>query len=49
MIEGIKLSIPKNFGCEIFNLGNSRMEKALDLIKVLENKLEKNLILPLSH
>ncbi len=41
VIEGIKLSIAKNFSCEIFNLGNNRMEKVLDLIKVLENKLGK--------
>ena len=41
IIFGIKASIEKNFSYEIFNLGNSKKEKVLDLIKVIENKLDK--------
>jgi UDP-glucuronate 4-epimerase len=40
IISGIKSSIEKNFSYEIFNLGNSKKEKVLDLIKVIENKLD---------
>ena len=47
IVLGIKSSIEKNFSYEIFNLGNSKKEKVLDLIKVIENKLDKkaNIIL----
>ena len=47
IITGVKSSIEKNFSYEIFNLGNSKKEKVLDLIKVIENKLDKkaNIIL----
>ena len=41
IVTGIKASIEKNFSYEIFNLGNSKKEKVLDLIKVIENKLDK--------
>jgi UDP-glucuronate 4-epimerase len=41
IIFGIKASIEKNFSYEIFNLGNSKKEKVLDLIKVIENNLDK--------
>jgi UDP-glucuronate 4-epimerase len=47
IVIGIQSSIEKNFSYEIFNLGNSKKEKVLDLIKVIENKLDKkaNIIL----
>ena len=38
---GIKSAIEKNFSYEIFNLGNSKKEKVLSLLKVIENKLGK--------
>jgi len=41
IVTGIKASIEKNFSYEIFNLGNNKKEKVLDLIKVIENKLDK--------
>ena len=41
IVIGIKASIEKNFSYEIFNLGNSKKEKVLDLIKVIENNLDK--------
>jgi len=41
IIMGVKASIEKNFSYEIFNLGNSKKEKVLDFIKVIENKLDK--------
>ena len=41
IIIGIKASIEKNFSYEIFNLGNSKKEKVLDLIKAIENNLDK--------
>tara|TARA_Y100000768_G_scaffold95496_1_gene69487 strand:+ start:552 stop:1523 length:972 start_codon:yes stop_codon:yes gene_type:complete len=41
IVNGIKSAIIKNYPNEIFNLGNSKKEKVLDLIKCLENKLGK--------
>jgi UDP-glucuronate 4-epimerase len=41
IVLGVKSSIEKNFSYEIFNLGNSKKEKVLNLIKVIENKLNK--------
>ena len=41
IIDGIRSSIKKNFSNEIFNLGNSKKEKVIDLIKIIEHKLDK--------
>lgn len=41
IIDGIVKSIQKNYKFEIFNLGNSRQEKLVDLIKIIENKIGK--------
>ena len=41
VVMGIKSAIEKNFSYEIFNLGNSKKEKVLSLLKVIENKLGK--------
>ena len=41
IIDGIRSSIKKNFSNEIFNLGNSKKEKVIDLIKIIEQKLDK--------
>ena len=41
IIDGIRSSINKNFSNEIFNLGNSKKEKVIDLIKIIEQKLDK--------
>ncbi len=41
IINGIKLSIDKNYKCELFNLGNHRSEKLLDVIRLIELKINK--------
>ena len=41
IIDGIRSSINKNFSNEIFNLGNSKKEKVIDIIKIIEQKLDK--------
>ena len=41
IIDGIRSSIDKNFSNEIFNLGNSKREKVIDLIKIIEKRLGK--------
>ena len=41
IINGTKSAIDKNYKCEIFNLGNNKSEKLMDLIAILENKLNK--------
>jgi len=41
IIKGIRSSIDKNFQNEIFNLGNSKREKVIDLIKIIEQRLGK--------
>ena len=41
IIKGIRSSIDKNFQNEIFNLGNSKREKVIDLIKIIEKRLGK--------
>ncbi|MDB9884254.1 SDR family NAD(P)-dependent oxidoreductase [Candidatus Marinimicrobia bacterium] len=39
IIVGTKSAIEKNYNCEIFNLGNNKNEKLMDLISILENEL----------
>ena len=41
IISGTKSAINKNYKCEIFNMGNSKNEKLMDLIKLIENALNK--------
>ena len=41
IIVGTKSAIEKNYNCEIFNLGNNKNEKLMDLILLLENELLK--------
>ena len=41
IIFGTKSAIEKNYKCEIFNLGNNKNEKLMDLISLLENELSK--------
>ena len=41
IIKGIRSSIDKNFQNEIFNLGNSKREKVIDLINIIEQRLGK--------
>ena len=39
IINGIKSAIKNNNKCEIFNLGNSKSEKLMDMIKLIEREL----------
>jgi UDP-glucuronate 4-epimerase len=41
IISGIMTVMEKRFACEIINLGNSRKVKLLNLIRILEAKLQK--------
>ena len=41
IVFGTKSAIQKNYNCEIFNLGNNKNEKLMDLILILENELSK--------
>ena len=41
IVIGIRSAISKNFKNEIFNLGNSKREKVLKLINVIEKELDK--------
>ena len=41
IISGTKSAIEKNYNCEIFNLGNNKNEKLMDLILLLEQELLK--------
>ena len=41
ILSGIMVALRKNFRYEVINLGNSRRVKLLDLIRILEEKLEK--------
>ena len=40
IISGIRSSIEKNYKCEIFNLGNNRVEKLINMIKIIEDRLK---------
>ena len=41
IINGIRASLEKEYASEIFNLGNKKPEKITDLIKIIENNLNK--------
>ena len=41
IIAGTRSAIEKNYPCEIFNLGNSSSENLMDMIRILEEKLNK--------
>ncbi len=41
IINGIRLSIDRNYDCEIFNLGNNSYTYLLDVIKIIEKLLDK--------
>ena len=41
IVCGIKVSILKNFYCEVFNLGNSKTENLMDIISLIEEELNK--------
>tara|TARA_B100000579_G_C22752030_1_gene814507 strand:+ start:302 stop:1303 length:1002 start_codon:yes stop_codon:yes gene_type:complete len=39
IISGIRSAIDHNYKCEIFNIGNNRSEKLLDMISIIEKEL----------
>ena len=41
IVDGIKTSLKKNYPLEVFNLGNNRCENLLDMIRYIENELNK--------
>ena len=41
IVNGIRSSIEKNYSCEVFNLGNNRCEDLMDMIKYIEDCLDK--------
>ena len=41
IISGIISAIDKNYKCEVFNLGNNRSEKLLNMIQIIERCLNK--------
>ena len=45
IINGIKSSIDNNYKCEIFNIGNNKSEKLMDLISCIEKELNKKAII----
>ena len=45
IISGIRSAIKKNYDFEIFNLGNNKSEHLMDMISIIENKLNMKAIL----
>ena len=41
IISGTKAAIDKNYKCEVFNLGNHRSEKLMDMVQLIEENLRK--------
>ena len=45
IVTGTRAAINKNYKCEIFNLGNHRSEKLMDMIALIEKELNKKAII----
>ena len=45
IIKGIRLSIDKNYSCEVFNLGNNKSEKLLDIVNIIESNLNMKAVI----
>ena len=41
VIEGTRSAIDKNYKCEVFNIGNTKSEYLMDMIRVIEETLRK--------
>ena len=39
IISGVRKAVDKNYKCEIFNLGNNKSEKLMDMIAIIEREL----------
>ena len=42
IIDGTISAIEKNYNCEIFNLGNNKSEKLIDIINIIESELNNH-------
>ena len=49
IIRGTRSAIEKNYKCEIFNLGNSKSESLMELIDIIEKRLEPWYLRHVSH
>ena len=45
IVNGIISAITNNYKCEIFNLGNNKSEDLMDVLSIIENKLDKKAII----
>ena len=45
IIMGTKKAIYKNYKCELFNLGNNKCEKLMDMISIMENCIQSKAII----
>ena len=45
LINGTRFAIYKNYECEVFNLGNNKSEKLMEVIKLIEEYVEKKAII----
>lgn len=45
IIDGIISAIENNYSCEVFNLGNNNVENLLNVIKIIEMKLNKKAVI----
>ena len=41
IISGTRAALAKNYDCEVFNLGNHRSEKLMDVVSLIEQNLDK--------
>ena len=39
IVKGIRFAIDNNYKCDIFNLGNNKSEKLMDVIAIIEQEL----------
>ena len=39
IVSGLKSALSKNYKCEVFNLGNNKIEHLMDVIKIIEKKI----------
>ena len=45
IVEGTRAAIDKNYKCKIFNLGNSKSEKLMDMISIIEKETGERVII----
>ena len=41
IVHGIRMAIKENYNCEIFNLGNDKTVKVLDMVRIIEKNVGK--------